>query len=369
MTKKTNSLVIRYGINTLWKNKNTLVETLANILQLNKLIYIWLKKKNLNVLDIHYKSKNLRIFVYNQPFIGDKIKSQIIKYYKKNLNLNLVIQKFGIERQFLISILIASNLRGIKNLSFTIFRKNIFSSFISLLLKKYLLFLLYICIDNLKKINKKFEFFFFKGLISILNNFLCVNKKTNFFFFSKFIFLRKLNGFLKLSLLSKSLENTIYSLTRKEIKLKINNIFLNKGFPRVPIFGQKVIKPEFRFKFFTLFISLIYKNSKLLAEHLSELIKKNKQHRKTLQTFTNFFEKIFFSKLLFLSGIQIRATGKLGGKMRRSKYHYKLGMARLQTLKYLVSYSCVSSYTKFGIISIKIWLIQRNAHKYIYKTA
>jgi len=110
----------------------------------------------------------------------------------------------------------------------------------------------------------------------------------------------------------------------------------------------------FRYNFFTLFLALFYKNSKLLADYLSECIKKDKQHRKILQKCTDFIEKIFFSKLLYLSGIQVRVTGKLGGKMRRSKYHYKFGTVQLQTLKHFVSYHCNPVYTKFGLISIKI---------------
>ena len=66
MTKKTDSLILRYGINMLWKNKTSPVEILTNIIQLNKLIFIWLKRKKLNVLDIDYKLKQIHIlFIVN----------------------------------------------------------------------------------------------------------------------------------------------------------------------------------------------------------------------------------------------------------------------------------------------------------------
>ena len=185
----------------------------------------------------------------------------------------------------------------------------------------------------------------------------------HFFFFGKLLLLRKINGLLKVALVAKVLQHTLFFLINKSIQIKINNIWLHKGVPRVPLFGDTIKQIVFRYNFFTLYLSLVYKNSQLLAEYLSECIKKDKQHRKILQKCTDSIEKIFFSKLLFLSGMQIRVTGKLGGKMRRSKYHYKLGTVQLQTLKHFVSYSCLPVYTKFGLISIKVWLVQQNESK------
>ena len=49
--------------------------------------------------------------------------------------------------------------------------------------------------------------------------------------------------------------------------------------------------------------------------------------------------------------------------MRRSKFHYKLGKVCLQSLSIGLNYSIALSYTKFGIISIKVWLL--HADKYI----
>jgi len=138
------------------------------------------------------------------------------------------------------------------------------------------------------------------------------------------------------------------------MNVKLNNVFLQKGLPRISFFGNQTIKPDFRFKFFTIFLSIVYNNSLILATYLAEMIKNGKQHRKNLQTFTDFFERVFFSCVIFLSGFQLRVTGKLGGKLRKSKYHYKLGKVKLQTFKHFLSYSLVPSFTKFGVISIKV---------------
>lgn len=357
MTKKTNSLILRYGINMLWKNKTSPVETLTNIIQLNKLIFIWLQKKKLNVLDIDYKLKQIHIFVYSQFFISRRIKFQILKLYKKKLKLNLVMQKFGMTKKQLISML---NFNRVKVNEVFKHGNSIFCNISFLLLKKWLRTLLVINTKALKNKYKKFEISFFKDNVCLYTFLHSSYKKSQASVFGKLLLVRKINGFLKVALISKVLQHTLFLLIKKDMQIKINNIWLNKGVPRVPLFGDFINQIVFRYNFFTLYLALVYKNSKLLAEYLSEAIKKDKQHRKILQKCTDAIEKIFFSKLLFLSGLQIRVTGKLGGKMRRSKYHYKLGTVQLQTLKHFVSYSCLPVYTKFGLISIKVWLVQQN---------
>jgi ribosomal protein S3 len=109
----------------------------------------------------------------------------------------------------------------------------------------------------------------------------------------------------------------------------------------------------YRIAFQTILLSLVYRNTKVLSDYLADLIKKNKQHHKTLRTFVSGIERFFFSNTLKLLGLQLRVTGKLGGRMRKSKYHYSLGKVQLQTIRMGVSYTLGISYTKFGVISIK----------------
>jgi hypothetical protein len=344
----------------LWKNKTSPVEILTNIIQLNKLIFIWLQKKKLNVLDIDYKLKQIHIFVYSQFFISRRIKFQIIKMYKKKLKLNSVVQKFGLTKKQLIAML---NFNRVKVNEIFKRYKNVFWNISFLLLKKWLRTLLRVNTKALKNKYKKFEIFFFKDNVCFYTFLHSSYRRLQANFFGKLLLIRKMNGFLKGALISKVLQHTLFLLINKDIQIKINNIWLRKGVPRLPLFGDSIKQLVFRYNFFTLYLALVYKNSKLVADYLSEAIKKDKQHRKTLQKCTDSIEKIFFSKLLFLSGMQIRVTGKLGGKMRRSKYHYKLGTVQLQTLKHFVSYSCLPVYTKFGLISIKVWLVQQNESK------
>ena len=368
MTKKTNSLIIRYGISTLWKNKNSLSKVFSNILQLEKLIFTWLKKKTLNLLYIKYKSSYIYLFVYNQLYLNDRLKADILKYYKKTFDLSSLISKFGIEKKQLLFILSINNTKRIKqHLHFTLKKKNHFL-LLSLEVKKYLTLLFFIRIKFWSVLKFSLAFFLIDG-VSLFANQLFSLKRKLILYTSVSLCLRKINGFFKIKIVSKSLEVLILKLKAQPIAIKLNNIFFNRGINRVPFFGKQIVKPDFRFKFFTVFLAIAYTQSKLLAEYVAALIKKGKQHRKTLQWFTNFFEKIFYSRLLTLLGFQLRVTGKLGGKLRKSKYHYKLGKVKLQTFKYYLSYCCLVSYTKFGIISIKLWLLQLNERNRVQKIA
>lgn len=100
-------------------------------------------------------------------------------------------------------------------------------------------------------------------------------------------------------------------------------------------------------------LATYYNNSKLIGDFIASEVEKNKNHFRVLTLFIKSFENLFFTKTLKFKGFQLRLTGKLGGKMRKSKYHYKLGKVELQTLKSSLSYSLCLSYTKFGVISVK----------------
>jgi hypothetical protein len=115
--------------------------------------------------------------------------------------------------------------------------------------------------------------------------------------------------------------------------------------------------------FYILLLSSRYNQTRIISDYLVNNIRTTKKHHLILKKFVNLVEFFFVNKLIMFLGLQIRITGKLGGKMRKSKYHYKLGKVCLQTLKVGLNYTLGISFTKFGVISIKIWLL--HADKYL----
>ena len=94
-----------------------------------------------------------------------------------------------------------------------------------------------------------------------------------------------------------------------------------------------------------------------MSDYIAIDIKKQKNHFRNLRKVTELVTFFFLRNIFPLQGVQIWVTGKLGGKMRRSKFHYKMGKVQLHMFKTQLSYNMSVSYTKFGVIAVKVWLI------------
>lgn len=438
MTKKTNSLLLRYGISTFWKNKSESTKVTSNIIQLENIFYKELSNKNLNILDINYKTNQVNILVYNFSQFNNLLKWQIIKYYREVLDLRKVIKKFGIHTSYLIWILQSAGITKIqipgstRKLKSNILLKQLilnkwlivklFSVLKLLRLKSFNSSILLISTSLIFKTLNPALFFFNSNSVNknkgqynvnnlrwlqhvskgsqnpldslkkiwwgweklktkhnIANPDWLKNGNLNFSnqasqslknlktirWASRDIFdsakrLRKVNSLINFKLLAIKIENTIFHYCQRHININISHIFANNGIEALHGSYKDFKKSNFRFIFYSLLAASNYCNSRIIGDFISGEIKKNKNHFKTLSFFTNTLENLFFSNHIKFKGFQLRLSGKLNGKMRKSKYHYKLGKVQLQTLKYGLSYSICNSYTKFGIISVKTWLLHAN---------
>jgi hypothetical protein len=185
-----------------------------------------------------------------------------------------------------------------------------------------------------------------KKKINFKSNWKLKNKKLSFQ-------LRKINGFLYFKVLSISIENVLYFFTKKIIKINVSNIWKNQGWIFKFIFKDKFILK-------LLFLSCVYNNTKIFSQFIALQLKKNKNHKKVLRKITLIIEIFWKHRSANLKGIQLRVTGKLNGSMRKSKYHYSIGKVQLQTFKIFLNYNISISYTKFGIISTKFWILHGN---------
>jgi ribosomal protein S3 len=89
-------------------------------------------------------------------------------------------------------------------------------------------------------------------------------------------------------------------------------------------------------------------------------LKIDKNHKRFLRKFILSLNKFWSGYKIGFLGIQIRIAGKLNGKMRKSKYQYRKGWLKLQTITNFLSYNLSISYTKFGILSVKVWILYEN---------
>jgi hypothetical protein len=273
MSKKTNSLLYRFGISTLWVNKSIRKIKISTVFQLEKLVYKELKCKNLKVFCIFYKKNYITVYVYNNINENKNLINKLNKYYKKVLNIRKVISKFGLSQLLLFNLL--------SNKKFNILIVYSFDNFIYFYYKYF--FSLFIYFENNYKYNC-FEqikwIFHILFLLIKYKEFLIFNftKITiNVFKNSILLKLRKINGFIKFKFLNLYIENIIIKKIKIIVSISIKNIFLQKGV----FFNNNIVKKYKKQKFIlkTLFVSTYYMNSALIAEYLAIALQRNKKHK------------------------------------------------------------------------------------------
>ena len=351
MTKKTNSVLFRLGVNSLWQFKLSNMLQIFKFIRIETVLYFELIKHSWNILSVKWNGIIILLQVYNTFTLSKIFKRDIFKYYKFVKNIKLLSEKFSLNNiyiQNILKIMKVFHKKKIKNVS--LFNFSIFTLF----LKRWKLGLVFkILIDA--------SFFSWLPINKIL--FSCLNKKIckKDYYLScdiKILVktkLQKLNGFIYFKILGAVIENIFLINLKKIFVVHFNNIWSNQGW----IFRFfKKDKNRFLLKLF--FLSCLYNDLKMFLDYISGQLKRNKNHKKLLRLITKTIEIFWKSRRIGLRGIQLRVAGKLNGKMRKSKYHYSIGKVQLQTLTTFLNYDMCISYTKFGIISIKFWILHEN---------
>ena len=254
MTKKTNSLLLRYGVSLLWKQKNSYW---TRYLLLEKLIRSVLKFYNYNILKISYASGIFVIHVYNRIFQDMRLSAFVNKLYKKKWNLVYLIQKFGmgykqlswvlsltLKNTTIVKYSVASN-----NLFFYLEYKKIIISIFLALLKK---------IKTTCKVSLVPQSYFFLYQLQMMGK---IKKYALFVIPSQrvlFLQIRKIQGILKLNVIKFILEICIFLTVIKVVKIHLKNVFLIKGLSLYPVMLSIVNKNLYRSHFFTILFSTFF---------------------------------------------------------------------------------------------------------------
>lgn len=166
--------------------------------------------------------------------------------------------------------------------------------------------------------------------------------------------LRKISSFLTINSLSLLLENILYNIVNENCKVYLFHMVQSFNKTKIPFFLIKKFKV--RFELLMMYFSFYWFNSEVLASHIHDLVKntKLKQHVRNLRFFAASLKFFFSQQILIMGGIKFQVTGKLGGKMRKSKYKFRVGKVSLFSLESLVSYTNKIVHTKYGVFSIKI---------------
>jgi len=347
MTKKTNSRLFRLGISSLWENKSPNFYKFINDIRLEKILCNELKKRKLSILAINWKDKTTRILTYDSLNSSASFKQEIFQYYKKTQNALKLLEFYSIHKPLVLRILKDKRFYVQKSISNT---GICFSTFVYFLIKYYEL-------QHIYKMLFVIKTFQWVQLTLILKSFY-LSKASYNFCFSKHklttnkllqLDLKKVFSTCFFKVLSIFLENLIFYTKNRCVSISITSVWNRKG-----LIFQYFVRDFFIFQLLSL--ASVYNNSRILSEFISYQLQKDKNHRRFIRRTILSIEKFWTTYNFGFNGIQLRVTGKLNGRMRKSKYQYILGKVSLQTLQTILSYTISIAYTKFGLISTKLWL-------------
>jgi len=81
-------------------------------------------------------------------------------------------------------------------------------------------------------------------------------------------------------------------------------------------------------------------------------VARSKKHIRDLLFFLRIVKSIFDSQIVSITGFKFQIKGKLGGKLRKSKFKYKIGKLPLSQLSLFIVYSSIPVYTRFGVFGL-----------------
>ena len=101
MTKKTNSLLFRLGINSLWTIKMSNFTNIFNTLRLSQMLRSELIKFTWDILSIKWNKLEVNIQVFECFLFSKKTKQKIFRYFKSIKKIKNLSEKFSINSTFI----------------------------------------------------------------------------------------------------------------------------------------------------------------------------------------------------------------------------------------------------------------------------
>lgn len=166
-----------------------------------------------------------------------------------------------------------------------------------------------------------------------------------------------LNSFLKFKYLELYCSVLVFLYTKQKLSISIISIFEKPFvFYKVPFFFKYLKKSFLKQKLYIINLSFLFLKGSILLYYIHNIIKKtkNKKHIKTLLIFFREVKLIFKMQYIPICGFKFRIAGRLGGKLRKGTFFYKLGNLKLLTFITFLDYSFYIVHTVYGVFSLKL---------------
>lgn len=377
MTKTVNSISLRVGYNLFWLHKKSNMFTFFTFNSVffflqkefrNKSIICFKMKLNvdeilLNVynLSVNYKHY-LKLDKINWEFLSFE-DTQNKRHYSKVINKLRLIRKIHVNNYYIYRW---------TNFCHKMF--NLYSKFeiwvYKIIFYKFTFFNYIFWLGTCTNANKMIEFFiksFYAKNIPLVKKYINLSE-SNYLINLKKRLVNKIERttifhYLQFKFLGVLFENLLLCHYTRYFKVGVNSIINNLTLDFLffltkynQYLTNLLLKSRNRKLYFWLYLFFSVQNIELFTRWVGSLLSKTYQHRKKIKFFIQIIHFLFVRKLINFKGFKIYISGKLNGKMKRSKYGYKMGEIWLNTFNNKINYYYLPLYTKFGIFSLKTWL-------------
>lgn len=211
-----------------------------------------------------------------------------------------------------------------------------------------------------------------KKIYLLSENNIFLNFKGNQIFLKKKFFrllvlqeLLLINSILKFKYLELYCSLLCFFYTEQALSIHITSVFDKPFlFYKIPFFFKYLKKYFLKQKLYIISLSFIFFKGEIILSYIHNIVKKtkNKKHLKNLFLFFQEVKTTFKTQYIPLYGFKFRIAGRLGGKLRKSTFYYKLGNLKLLTFNTFVNYSFYVVHTLYGVFSLKLWLCILDEH-------
>jgi hypothetical protein len=153
------------------------------------------------------------------------------------------------------------------------------------------------------------------------------------------------------------LSGIVNKLLWQEHALYVQNIFNSITNLIMPKLQRRYLKSIITYqKFIKVYVGFILFNSALINIYIQYLIRttKFKKHIYNLIMFAKYLKVLYRKHIILMSGLKFQISGKLGGKLKHSKYKFKIGENPNASFNIKTSYNLLPICTKYGVFSAKL---------------
>jgi hypothetical protein len=165
-----------------------------------------------------------------------------------------------------------------------------------------------------------------------------------------------INSLIKLKLLGLNCSQLIFLYTNKRYFVNLKPLTEKKQEYKFPFLFNTIKSLTIKQRLYLVYLSFLFVKASILNFYINILIKgiKDKKHINVIRLLFDNIRALFQQQIIPITGIKFQISGRLNGKLRKSRFGYNIGSIKLMSFSTFCNYSCDFVYTQYGSFSLKL---------------